>query len=109
MSVVRAKARILPLRIEVMENHPLGSQAIAPLGNAWMLIVVAPAGPLDPNLVVAFRASGHQGVNYRRGVWHHPLIALDGDGDFLVIDREGEGENLVLERLAEPLEVPAPD
>jgi ureidoglycolate lyase len=109
MSVVRAKARILPLRIEVMENHPLGSQAIAPLGNAWMLIVVAPAGPLDPNLVVAFRASGHQGVNYRRGVWHHPLIALDGDGDFLVIDREGEGENLLLERLAEPLEVPAPD
>ena len=109
MSVVRAKARILPLRVEVMENHPLGSQAIAPLGNARMLIVVAPAGPLDPNLVVAFRASGHQGVNYRRGVWHHPLIALDGDGDFLVIDREGEGENLVLERLAEPLEVLAPD
>jgi len=109
LSVVRAKARILPLRIEIMEKHPLGSQAIAPLGNAWMLIVVAPAGPLDPDLVVAFRASPHQGVNYRRGVWHHPLIALDGDGDFLVIDREGEGENLVLERLAEPLEVPAPD
>jgi ureidoglycolate lyase len=74
-----------------------------------MLIVVAPAGPLDPNLVVAFRALGHQGVNYRRGVWHHPLIVLDGEGDFLVIDREGEGENLLLERLAEPLEVPAPD
>ena len=108
LSVVRAKARILPLRIEVMENHPLGSQAIAPLGNASMLIVVAPAGP-SPHLVVAFRASDHQGVNYRRGVWHHPLIALDGDGDFIVIDREGEGENLMLERLAEPLEVPAPD
>ena len=43
MSVVRAKARILPLRAEVMENDPLGSEAIAPLGNAWMLIVVAPA------------------------------------------------------------------
>lgn len=105
LSVVRAKGRALPFRIEIMERHPLGSQAIAPLGTASMLIVVAPAGPLDPDLIAAFRASGHQGVNYRRAVWHHPLIALDSDGDFLIVDREGEGENLVLERLSQPFEV----
>ena len=58
MSVVRAKARSLPLWIEVMENHPLGSQAIAPLGNAWMLIVVAPVGPLEPNVAVGCVGSG---------------------------------------------------
>jgi ureidoglycolate lyase len=109
LSVVRAKSRALPFRIEVMESPPLGSQAIAPLGNASMLIVVAPAGPLDPNHIAAFRTSGRQGVNYRRGVWHHPLIALDSDGDFLIVDRAGEGENLVLEKLVQPLEVSAPD
>jgi ureidoglycolate lyase len=32
-------------------------------------------------------------VNYHRGVWHHPLIALDGVSDFLVIDRGGPGSN----------------
>jgi ureidoglycolate lyase len=109
LSVVRAKGRTLPFRIEVMENHPLGSQAITPLGTAQMLIVVAPAGPLDPDHIVVFRASGGQGVNYRRGVWHHPLVALESDGDFVIVDRVGEDENLILERLAQPIEVAAPD
>ena len=109
VSVVRAKGRALPFRIEVMESHPLSSQAIAPLGTACLLIVVAPAGPLDIDRIAAFRALGPQGVNYRRGVWHHPLVALDSDGDFLIVDRAGEGENLILERLVQPLEVAAPD
>jgi ureidoglycolate lyase len=105
VSVVRAKGATLPFRVEVMERHPLGSQVIAPLGDGHMLVVVAPHGPLDPARIVAFRASPGQGVNYRRGVWHHPLIALDRASDFLVIDRAGEGENLIVERLAQPLEV----
>ena len=92
-----------------MESHPLGSQAISPLGTASMLIIVAPAGPLDPEHIAAFRTSGRQGVNYRRGVWHHPLIALNSGGDFLIVDRAGEGENLVLEKLVQPLEVFVPD
>ncbi|MBV8400257.1 MAG: ureidoglycolate lyase [Acetobacteraceae bacterium] len=108
LSVVRAKGRLLPFRIEVMESHPLGSQAIAPLGAASMLVVVAPPGPLDVEQIAAFRASDHQGVNYRRGVWHHPLISLDGDGDFLILERVGEGENLILERLPHPIEVAGP-
>jgi len=33
------------------------------------------------------------GVNYARGVWHHPLIALDAVADFLVIDRGGSEPN----------------
>jgi ureidoglycolate lyase len=105
VSVVRVRACLLPLRIEVMERHPLGSQAISPLGDASMLVVVAPEGPLDSTKIVAFQASARQGINYRRNVWHHPLIALNRDSDFVVIDRAGGGENLILERLAEPLDV----
>jgi ureidoglycolate lyase len=33
-------------------------------------------------------ASAQQGVNYAKGTWHHPLLALQ-DGDFLVVDRAG--------------------
>jgi ureidoglycolate lyase len=32
-------------------------------------------------------------VNYAKGVWHHPLIALDKVSDFIVVDRIGEGNN----------------
>jgi ureidoglycolate lyase len=40
-----------------------------------------------------FRAEGHQGVHYRKGVWHHFLLVLEADSDFLVIDRAGPGDN----------------
>ncbi len=37
--------------------------------------------------------NGRQGVNYRRGVWHHSLIALNAPARFIVIDRGGPGDN----------------
>ncbi|NDH50086.1 MAG: ureidoglycolate hydrolase, partial [Proteobacteria bacterium] len=36
--------------------------------------------------------------NYKPGVWHFPLISTE-DMNFLVVDREGMGENLVIEDL----------
>ncbi len=105
LSVVRTAPAALPLRIAVMERHPLGSQAFVPLDGAEFLVVVAPAGDLDPSAIVAFQCSPSQGVNYRRGVWHHPLIALHRQSDFVVIDREGEGENIVVDTIAEPLAI----
>ncbi len=45
-------------------------------------------------LIRVFLASGEQGVNYRRGVWHHPLLSLETSSDFLVIDRGGPSDNL---------------
>ncbi len=103
INVVRATPTPLPLRIAVMERHPLSSQAFSPLAGAEWLVVVAPVGPLDVDAIVAFRAGPDQGVNYRRGVWHHPLIALGLTSDFLVIDRVGDGANLEIEKLAESL------
>jgi ureidoglycolate lyase len=32
-------------------------------------------------------------VNYRPGVWHHPLLALDQVSDFLVLHRGGPTED----------------
>ncbi len=77
----------------MMERHPLGSQAFLPLGDVKYLVVVAPAGEFDPAGLRAFYAEGWQGVNYARGVWHHPLIALERVSDFVVMDRGGEQPN----------------
>jgi len=33
-------------------------------------------------------------VNYRRNIWHHPLMAIGEVSDFLVVDRDGPGNNL---------------
>jgi ureidoglycolate lyase len=59
------------------------------------LVVVAPAGADgSPGAPEAFLATGRQGVNYAAGTWHHPLISLEAECDFLVVDRDGPGENL---------------
>jgi ureidoglycolate lyase len=94
ISLCQAKPVRLPVALRLMERHPLSSQAFMPLSSAPFLIVVAPAGPspLSEN-IRAFISNGHQGVNYRAGTWHHPLLALDQATDFLIVDRGGDGTN----------------
>jgi ureidoglycolate lyase len=94
INIFRGQPRDLPLAIRMMERHPLGSQAFIPLGtNPWLVVVAPASGAPNPSDLRAFAAGAGQGVNYHRGVWHHPLIALDGVSDFLVIDRGGPGSN----------------
>lgn len=84
----------LPLPVTVMERHPLGSQAFVPLGPWRMVIVVAPAGdPPSAKDLRAFRTEAGQGVNYRRGTWHMPMLGLAADQRWLIIDRAGDGDN----------------
>jgi ureidoglycolate lyase len=47
-----------------------------------------------PGVPQAFLARGDQGVNYRANVWHHPLMTTGAVSDFLVVDRDGPGNNL---------------
>ena len=92
LSVFRALPRALPLQLRLVERHLLGSQAFVPLQSQRFLVVVAAAGPAPtPAGLRCFLAPPGQGVNYAAGTWHHPLIALDAGGDFLVIDRGGPG------------------
>ncbi len=92
ISIFRATPRPLPVRIEVMERHPLSSQAFVPLSGIPFLVVVAPPGDEPaPESLRAFITNGRQGINYSRGVWHHALLALESPCDFLVVDRGGPG------------------
>lgn len=94
VNIFRGQPRPQPIEIKMMERHPLGSQAFIPLQNKSYLIVVAPFGDrVGPQDLHAFRAEGHQGVNYKRDLWHHPLLVLENDHDFLVLDRGGPEEN----------------
>ena len=94
ISIYRAMPYKLPLAIKMLERHPLGTQLFLPLHGEPFLVVVAPTGDaIDPSTVRAFATNGRQGINYHRGTWHHPLIALSRTSEFLVLDRTGEGEN----------------
>lgn len=79
-----------PLEIKILEKHPLGSQAFYPLDNKFWLVVVATEP--RPESVQAFWATGNQGVNYHKNVWHHPLLVLEPQ-QFIILDRGGDGNN----------------
>jgi ureidoglycolate lyase len=81
----------MPLKVHIMERHPMASQVV-PRRRARSCRV-APGDRPQAEQLTAFRTTAGQGVNYARGVWHHPLIAINQATDFLVIDREGAGEN----------------
>lgn len=95
ISIFRGKPRTLPMAINLMERHPLGSQAFFPLSSHPFLIVVGSGeDECPPATLRAFISKPGQGVNYARNVWHHPLIALHAECDFLIVDRGGPGDNL---------------
>lgn len=90
ISIFRAQPRELPFTVRMLERHPLGSQAFMPLTPHPYLVVVGSSPDAVPR---AFLAQPGQGINLCRGTWHHPLLALEGCSDFLVIDRAGPGNN----------------
>ncbi|MEW9614454.1 ureidoglycolate lyase [Shinella sp. S4-D37] len=94
INLFRGSPRAFPYAVDMMERHPFGSQSFSPLDDRPWLVVVAEDEGGRPGRPQVFRAGGRQGVNYRRNVWHHPLMTLDAVSDFLVVDRLGGGVNL---------------
>mgnify|MGYP001491330858 CR=1 FL=1 len=99
VSIFSALKRSFPMKINMMEKHPLGSQAFIPMKETTFLAFVAPEGDKpDLNKIESFIIPKGVGVNYNPGVWHFPLISTE-DMNFLVVDRLGGGDNLVLHDL----------
>jgi len=99
ISIFSALKRSFPMKVDMMEKHPLGSQAFIPMKETTFLAFVAPEG-VEPDLdkIEAFIIPKGVGVNYNAGIWHFPLIATE-NMDFLVVDRKGNGDNLILHNL----------
>ena len=96
MSIFSAKKRKFPMKIDMMEKHPLGSQAFVPMNETKFLVFVAPKGK-KPNTkkIKSFIVPKQTGINYKPGIWHFPLISTKSM-NFLVIDRKGIGNNLII-------------
>ena len=86
------------MKIDMMEKHPLGSQAFMPMKEITFLSFVAPPGETpEINKIQSFIIPPKMGINYKPGVWHFPLISTENT-NFIVIDRKGNGENLIIHK-----------
>ena len=98
VSIFSALKRNFPMKIDMMEKHPLGSQAFIPMKETTFLVLVAPQGDKpDINMIKSFIVPPGIGINYKPGIWHFPLISTE-DTNFIVIDRKGSGENLIIHK-----------
>jgi ureidoglycolate lyase len=106
LAYYRSEAQALPLSLSVLERHPLSSQAFVAVTVERFLVVVAPAaadGLPDLAAACAFVGRTGQGVNYRAGIWHAPITALDRSGDFLMMMWEVGGAEDCIEYRARHL------
>ncbi|MBB3966816.1 ureidoglycolate lyase [Rhizobium metallidurans] len=94
INLFRGQPRDFPYQVGMMERHPLGSQSFSPISGRPFLVVVSMDEGGKPGRPQVFLARADQGVNYGRNVWHHPLMSLGAVCDFLVVDRDGPGNNL---------------
>ncbi len=86
-SIFDAQARDLARPVGILERHPHSPQLIMPLGGDGHVVIVCMAkadGSPDLSKLTGFRFGAQQGLVYRPGVWHHPIIALNRRTSFLV-------------------------
>ena len=108
VSIFKGTPYPFPLKLEMVERHPFGSQAFMPLSPAPFLVVVChdtPDGPGEPH---AFITAPGQGVNYKRNLWHAVLTPIGEPQDFLVVDRGGDENNLEEHYFSEPWQIRLP-
>lgn len=102
MGVVEAKPYPMPLKVSLVERHPLGDQAFLPLSDAPFIVVVCPDEGGRPGRPLAFVTAPGQGVRYAMNVWHGVLTPFGVNQDFVVVDRAGPGVNLEEHSFEEP-------
>ncbi|RMA41507.1 ureidoglycolate lyase [Rhodophyticola porphyridii] len=103
ISLFRAEPRTLPYTLDLLERHPLGSQAFLPMTEYPFLVTVAPDADGRPGTPLAFLTTPGQGINLHAGTWHGVLTPLHAPGLFAVVDRIGPGDNLEEHFLAKPV------
>ena len=94
LSLFNAEPRALPLRLDMVERHPEGSQAFVPMSEHPFLVIVAPDDNGRPGVPMAFKTAPGQAINFHKNTWHGVLTPLANPGLFAVVDRIGDGANL---------------
>ncbi|TPX30203.1 ureidoglycolate lyase [Synchytrium microbalum] len=85
---------VLPFPIKLLERHKYSTQMFLPMNGdvkAYLVIVAlnkddgsGKEGP-EWSTLKAFICDARQGFNYHVGVWHHPMIALEVETDFVCL------------------------
>jgi ureidoglycolate hydrolase len=93
LCVFKSKPVSLPFSVRLLERH-VSTQMFVPMTDsaASFLVVVCledPQGYPDLTTLKVFKGSRLQGFNYRKGVWHHPMIALESEITFACLVWEG--------------------
>ncbi len=94
LAIFSARKRSYPMKIDMMERHPLGTQAFYPLEDSvWYAIVSSAEAPSTENLR-SFIVPAGIGLQYNRNIWHYPLLIESKSQDFLIMDYAGKEKNL---------------
>ena len=80
----QAPQHLSTLQVRWLERHPGSTQLFVPMNEGRFLVVVALGGDTpDLSTLAAFVGGARQAITYAPGVWHHPMIALDREIDFV--------------------------
>ncbi|NDW54549.1 ureidoglycolate lyase [Aliiroseovarius sp. PrR006] len=94
ISLFDGKARHFPYALDLVERHPLGSQAFIPMNGVPLLVMVCPDENGIPGTPGAFVMRPDQAVNLHKGIWHGVLAPIGAQGLYAVVDRIGLEANL---------------
>lgn len=109
ISLFEAKHYAFPIMLELLERHPLGSQAFIPMSTDPFLVIVAHDVNGQPGVPKVFVSNGRQGVNYFRNTWHGVLTPIYKPALFAVVDYIGDQNNLEEHNLDAPFIISEPN
>ncbi|SPF78763.1 Ureidoglycolate lyase [Aliiroseovarius pelagivivens] len=109
ISLFDGKARQFPYALDLVERHPLGSQAFIPMNGVPLLVTVCPDEDGSPGTPHAFVMRPDQAINLHKGTWHGVLAPIDAQGLYAVVDRIGDGTNLEEHSFAAPILIHPPE
>lgn len=94
ISLFDGKARQFPYELDLVERHPVGSQAFIPMNGVPLLVTVCPDDGGSPGTPRAFVMRPDQAINLHKGTWHGVLAPIGEQGLYAVVDRIGDGPNI---------------
>ena len=63
--------------------------------TTFLTFVAPPGDKPEIKKIESFIVLPGMGINYKPGIWHFPLISTENI-NFLVLDRKGNGNNLII-------------
>lgn len=97
-----------PFVIRLLERHRHSTQLFVPMAGGERYLVIVCEGKDAPDFCTlkAFLARTGQGITYRPGIWHHPLVALDQSTDFAcLVHEDGTGDDCEVRDIAPAVRV----